>query len=118
MIKISSVKFILTVCFVSILTGCASKPERIYAWGSYEENIYKYFNSQGEVTQEMLDQMTQELDVIDSSSQRVPPGMHAFIGLLHEKSGNVNMMSQSFKREKDLFPESAGYIEFLMRNLE
>jgi hypothetical protein len=44
--------------------------------------------------------------------------MYAFMGLLYEKTGNRNLMVQSFKMEQTLFPESAEYVDFLTRNIE
>lgn len=114
----SIVKTFLLLAFIAVFAGCASKPDRIYAWGSYEENLYQYFNKDDADAQVMLDKMENELDTILSSDKNVPPGMYAFMGLLYEKIGSRYMMVQSFQMEQALFPESAEYIDFLTRNIE
>ncbi|MBH9665526.1 DUF4810 domain-containing protein, partial [Burkholderia multivorans] len=40
---------------------------------------------------------------------------HAHLGMLYASVGNGQQATQSFEAEKALFPESASYMDFLMK---
>ncbi len=42
------------------------------------------------------------------------PGLHAQLGLLYAKTGDTNKAFSQFAIKKQLFPESAPYMDFLM----
>lgn len=94
------------------LGGCASQRPGLYDWGSYETQVYAYFNNSGSPEQQIaaLEQRLQ------TNSSRSPPGYHAHLGLLYGKVGRVADMQQQFNIEKSLFPEAAPFMDFLLRN--
>ena len=53
---------------------------------------------------------------IRSTGKAVPPGYHAHLGLLYLSMGKDDQMVQEFRTEKALFPESASYMDFLLKN--
>ncbi len=58
------------------------------------------------------------LQKIKSDNGAVPPGYHAQLGMLYAGLGKDDQMVQEFNTEKTLFPESATYIDFLMKNVK
>jgi len=46
----------------------------------------------------------------------LPPGFHAHLGYLYGEMGRNDLMQQQFVLEKELYPESATYIDFLIQN--
>jgi hypothetical protein len=96
--------------------GCASSSH--YDWGRYEESVYLVthrpdsFDLQAEI-----DQLESQLEQT-SHRQRLPgPGLHAHLGFLHSMAGNVDAAKSHFQTEKELFPESARFMDNLMAML-
>lgn len=51
-----------------------------------------------------------------AKNKPVPPGLHAQLGLLYADTSRPDLALQQFNTEKTLFPESAAYMDYLMRN--
>lgn len=94
-----------------LLSGCASKPQ-IYHWGSYENQIYARFSATSNPEQQ-IDEMEKILQT-NQSNKPIPPGFHAHLGLLYGEAGRINEMREHFAIEKQLFPESAAFMDFLL----
>ena len=44
-----------------------------------------------------------------------PPGFHAHLGMLYALAGKQDQVAVEFETEKKLFPESAAYMDFLLK---
>ena len=55
-------------------------------------------------------------DRAKAKNKPVPPGLHAQLGLLYVDTSRPDLAFQQFNAEKNQFPESAAYMDFLMRN--
>jgi hypothetical protein len=62
--------------------------------------------------------MEGNLKKIQTSGAAVPPGYHAHLGLLYGKQGKAAQFAQAMQTEKTLFPESAAFVDFLLRNFK
>ena len=49
---------------------------------------------------------------------KVPPGYHAHLGLLYLNAGKTDQALAAWQQEKNLFPESTKYIDFLISNMK
>jgi hypothetical protein len=96
-----------------LLGGCVSQPPRLYQWEDYQPQVYQYF--QGGSKQAQIEALKSSLEKIRASGKPVPPGYHAQLGLLYGETGNGDLMVVEFETEKTLFPESAAYIDFLLK---
>jgi hypothetical protein len=106
--------FLLTV---SVLAGCAKKP-LIYAWGSYEEQIYVMYSDPGKVpVEEQIENLESDYQLARSVDKPVPPGYHAHLGYLYYQSGKADQALQSFETEKKLFPESTRFMDLLISRM-
>ncbi|WP_285351075.1 DUF4810 domain-containing protein [Pseudomonas sp. ME-P-057] len=97
------------------LSGCA-QPKTLYQWGSYQPEVYEYFK--GESKESQVAKLEEDLQKIRSTNGNPPPGYHAQLGMLYGSLGKDDQMVQEFRTEKTLFPESATYMDFLMRNVK
>lgn len=61
------------------------------------------------------DRAGRDLQKIRSSGKTPPPGYHAHLGMLYASLGKDDQMVQQFQTEKQLFPESAAYMDFLLK---
>lgn len=98
------------------LAGCAQQPKTLYQWGSYQPELYEYFK--GESKEAQVAKLEEDLQKIRSTNGNPPPGYHAQLGMLYGSLGKDDQMVQEFRTEKGLFPESATYMDFLLRNVK
>ena len=98
---------ILTISF----SGCASTT--LYSWGSYESQVYSYL--QGGSRGDQLTVLENDLQKIEKDGKTVPPGFYAHLGLLYADAGNESQAVSCFLTEKNRFPESAPFMDFLLR---
>lgn len=99
-----------TVCLI-LICGCASTPQ-MYQWGDYQRQVYHRFAANSE-SQEQIEAMERTLK-INKENKPMPPGFHAHLGLLYGETGRFDEMREQFTTEKELFPESAGFMDFLL----
>ena len=92
--RIGLIKTAALSAAVVLITGCATKPQTLYNYGSYSESYYAY---KQDASAEKLLAMQQAIENAienagDSISGRVPPGMYANL-------------------EKSTYPESAHFMD-------
>jgi hypothetical protein len=98
-----------------VLAGCAHKGrEPIYYWGDYQKQIYSYYKKDSD-PQQQIDALNLDIEKAKSVNKPVAPGLHAQLGLLYAKNGDTDKAFSQFATEKQLFPESAAYMDFLMK---
>lgn len=101
------------------LTGCANKaPPPLYGWNGYEKNLDTYFRGDRESLDTQAKQMEDNLRKIRSAGQATPPGYQAHLGLLHGKQGDLARFQQQLQAEKEQFPESETFVNFLLRQFK
>ncbi|KAG0289033.1 hypothetical protein BGZ96_007305 [Linnemannia gamsii] len=100
----------------TLLAGCAAPSKPLYQWKGYQPQVYEYFK--GASKEKQIAELERGLEKIKSTNGAVPPGYHAHLGLLYSSLGKDDQMVQEFQTEKALFPESAAYIDFLMKNVK
>lgn len=87
-----------------MLTGCASSPPAMYAWGSYELMLYATYAAPGSVgIDEQIDLFENELS---QAAHPMPPGWYAHLGYLYEQAGRLELARDAFLAEKADYPES------------
>lgn len=104
----------LTLAASALLAGCSS-PQTLYQWEGYEPQVYEYFKGE-EPKEAQAEALERDLQKIRSTGKAVPPGYHAHLGLLYLSMGKDDQMVQQFNTEKNLFPESGRYMDFLLEN--
>jgi hypothetical protein len=100
------------------LTGCVTKPPTLYQWQGYENSVDEYLRGDKSSPDQQRVQMEDELKKIQSNGYRAPPGFYAHLGLLYGQLGNLDQFVGQVNAEKQLFPESAPYMDFLLRNFK
>ncbi len=105
---------ILLLPVLVLAAGCAKK-HSLYEWGSYEGQLYAMYSDPGKVPAEkQIEDLERDYQVARSKNKPVPPGYHAYLGYLYYQIGKVDQSLQSFETEKQLFPESKRYMDFLI----
>lgn len=104
---------------LTLLTGCAAPKEpSLYGWRQYEKNLDAYFRADRVGLEEQLKAMEDDRQLIQAQGQALPPGYHAHMGLLYGRKGDVESFRQQIQLEKQTFPESAVFMDFLLRNFK
>ena len=108
-------------CLLSILlAGCAGKPPSLYAWGSYEELIYKSYSHPGELAPEaQADKLEKDRQQSESAKKQLPlpPGWHAHLAYVYVQTGRLDLAERELLAEKAAYPESATFVDSLITNL-
>jgi len=90
----------------------------MYAWGSYEDQVYAAYRDTGKVPPEQqIEGLESDYQAARSENKPVPPGFHAYLGYLYFQTGKADQAYQSFQTEKQLFPESARYMDLLISHM-
>jgi hypothetical protein len=99
----------------ALLAGCAANtPPPLYQWDGYQPQVYEYFKGQTD-PQKQIDALEKALQQIRAKGNRPPPGFHAHLGMLYASVGNDQKAFDEFQAEKQSFPESSTYMDFLLK---
>ncbi|MBI0329590.1 DUF4810 domain-containing protein [Burkholderia plantarii] len=99
----------------ALLAGCAApQPPSLYEWNGYQREVYDYLKGE-KAPQEQIDALEKALQKIRADGKRPPPGFQAQLGVLYAGAGNDEQAMQAFEAEKESFPESAPYMDLLMK---
>ncbi|GHU17484.1 DUF4810 domain-containing protein [Betaproteobacteria bacterium] len=104
--------FIFAFIFATFLSGCAAPPKTLYQWESYEAQVYAHLK--GESPDAQIEAMERDLEKIRAGGKTPPPGFYAHMGLLYLGNGNDAKAIDCFETEKERFPESATFMNFLL----
>lgn len=101
------------------LGGCAqNKVPPLYGWYSYETQLDNWYRQNTDSPDVQLKKMQADLEKIRAAGEKAPPGFRAHLGLLHGHLGDPLSFRRELEAEKAAFPESAGYMDFLLRNFK
>lgn len=93
--------------------------QTMYHWGGYEESMYKIDTESSEEDQkEALLMIQTTIEEAEEGGWKVPPGVYAHYGYLMLKQGNNKEAKELFLKEKEHFPESAYFMDSLVKLLE
>lgn len=102
----------------SVLLACAacgSSPS-LYEWGDYQGSVYALTTADVDIGAE-IDSIQTTLKRGVDRGKPAAPGMHAHLGYLYLVSDDPDNATAAFETEKELYPESAVFIDGLMERL-
>lgn len=111
-------RFVALLALVLCLSACAVKAPPLYSWQGYQANLDAYFRGTSLNPDAQAQLMEQDLQKMQGSGLAVPPGYHAHLGLLYAERGDLDKFAQQVQIEKTKFPESQGFMDFLLRNFK
>ncbi len=114
--KLDSRAFIATLVLL-FLSGCATPPQPLYYWGDYQDQIYGHFKRE-KSPQEQIAGLEADVEKAASKNLALPPGFQAHLGMLYGSTGNSEKMRVHLEAEKRQFPESAVFMDFLLKKFE
>lgn len=100
---------------VAALSGCQStKP--LYHYGSYQTNVYEHFKNEDSSVTEQIEALEKTISETNRNKLQVGPGMYAHLGFLYLQSGQRDTGLGYLQKEKQTYPESSQFIDFLLKN--
>ncbi len=108
-------KALTIAAFAGMVTGCVAPPKPLYGWDGYQPQVYAYLKDDGNASPEAqiaaLEAAEQKLR---ARGQALPPGYQAHLAMLYAKVGQTDKTAERLVAEKERFPESSGFMDFLI----
>lgn len=102
---------------VLCLGGCVSRPEPLYYWGNYPGQVYGHLKGDAG-PEEQIQALEADLEKARAKGKALPPGYQAHLAMLYGKTGRTDRMVAELEAEKAQFPESATFMDFLLKKLK
>lgn len=103
---------------LSSLVGCAAPPAPLYSWEGFPRQQYSFLLRDGASPLEQIAAMNAHAEKARARNASLPPGFRAHLGMLHLSVGNSEMARDFWSAEKSAFPESAQYMDSLLKKLD
>ncbi len=100
------------------LTGCATPVPPLYMWETFPRQQYDRLIGEGQVSGQQITALDAHAEKARAANASLPPGFRAHLGMLHLDSGNADQARALWQAEKVAFPESAPYIDQLLKRLD
>lgn len=106
----------LGMLMACLLVSACQNTTNLYYWGEYEQLVYDMYHKPGSATPEVqIDKLSLDIEKANNSGQNLPPGVYAHLGLMYAAVGNMPAAESAFTAEKNLFPESAVFIDGMLK---
>jgi len=110
-------RLILGALALLFLSGCASRPQPLYYWGDYQDQIYGHFKGE-RGAEEQIAKLEADIEKAASKNMDLPPGFQAHLAILYGSTGNSEKMRSNLEAEKRQYPESSTFMDFLLKKFE
>jgi hypothetical protein len=97
--------------------GCAQAPKPLYHWGDFQGQLYEHFKAEGASPAEQLRIMEEQTQKAEGGGAALPPGFRAHLAMIYLRLGREGDARQQLEAEKARFPESAQYMDFLLKRM-
>ena len=101
----------------ALLTGCATQTASLYQWDGYQPQVYEYLKGQTSPN-EQITALETAREKIFAKDKTLPPGFRAHLGMLYASVGKSAEARRQLTEEKERFPESSAYMDFLLSKLQ
>lgn len=110
---------LLLVCLVATAAGCAQRgPGPLYMWGNFPRQQYDALVKAGISPAEQIVPLEEQAAKARATGASLPPGFRAHLGMLKLAAGDADQARQLWLAEKTSFPESAPYMDQLLKRLD
>jgi hypothetical protein len=103
---------------VAVFAGCANRPPPLYSWESFPKLQYATLQRVGATPAEQVGAMEAHAERARAANAALPPGFRAHLGMLKLSVGDADQARQMWQAEKLAFPESAPYMDQLLKRLD
>ena len=100
-----------------VFAGCAQAPKQLYHWEGFQGQLYQYFKGDSSSPEEQLRVLDAQVQKARASGAVLPPGFRAHLAMIYLRLGRDGEAKQELEAEKANFPESAPYMDFLLKRM-
>lgn len=119
MMAAPAVRWMMVCVGIAVSAGCAQRgPAPLYMWEAFPRQQYETLLQSGATTGEQIDALEAHAVKARAAGAALPPGFRAHLGMLKLSVGNVDEARQLLQAEKTTFPESAPYMDQLLKRLD
>jgi len=116
---LTRVLILTAVISVLLISGCATSKPPIYRWGEYEKLVYEMYAKPGKADPgTQVAKLSEDIARTQAEGKRVPPGVHAHLGYMYYIQGDEGAAMSEFATERELFPESAVFVDGMLNRLQ
>lgn len=102
-----------------LLGACAQTRPPLYAWDAFPKQQYETLLTSGnQLPADQLLALQAHAEKTAASGGRLPPGFRAHLGMLKLSVGDAVGARELWQGEKSAFPESAPFMDRLLKRLE
>lgn len=101
-----------------VLGACAQPPKPLYYWGTYQATAYDALRGDAKGPPEQLQALEEQAQKAKAADLPLPPGYYGHLGLVYMKLGRPDDARKAWQTERERFPESAPYIDTLLKRLD
>ena len=106
-------------CLCAVFLLCCGCQRGLYDWGTYEASVFKMYSSREDFSVgKEIDRLQREVDRTHRRGRLAPPGKQAHLGYLYLMQGDSERARCCFDLEKEQFPESQVFMDFLLERLQ
>ena len=99
------------------VAGCAQAPKQLYYWDGFQGQLYEYFKGESSGPEDQLRILDQQAQKAQAGGAALPPGFRAHLAMIYLRLGRYGEAKQALEAEKASFPESARYMDFLLKGM-
>jgi hypothetical protein len=110
-------RLVAAIAIGGALAGCAPAPKRLYHWEGFQDQLYEYFKADRSSPEEQLRVLGAQVEKARARGAALPPGFRAHLAMLYLRLGRDGEAKQELEAEKANFPESAQYMDFLLKRM-
>ncbi len=115
----TTARLVLATVACAAVVSCASKARPpIYLWETFPKLQYDALLRPGTPPMEQVAMLESQAEKARAAGAALPPGFRAHLGMLKLAGGDVDRARQLWVEEKAVFPESALYMDQLLRRLD
>jgi hypothetical protein len=109
-------KLVYALVAALALTGCATN-NSLYDWGGYDALLYQSYKKPEQLAANMV-KLEAHIQKTEQSGRKVAPGLYADLGTMFLQAGDRAKAAANYRKERALWPESAGLMDAMIRNVE
>lgn len=110
-------RLVAAIATGSVLVGCAEAPKRLYYWEGFQGQLYEHFKADSSSPEDQLRILNAQAQKARASGAALPPGFRAHLAMIYLRLGRDGEAKQELEAEKANFPESAQYMDFLLKRM-
>lgn len=104
----------LAILSTTLVAGCVTRPQPLYYWGDYQNQVYGHFKGEKGPEEQIL-ALEAVREQARAQGKALPPGFQAHLAMLYGQTGRTERLVEQLEAEKRQFPESSTFVDFLLK---